>query len=133
MADDQYTNQDGPEITLPSNAAFSAEQFHIVVLNTDGRVVIADDADVNGEPMLGILQNKPKAQDDGAVVRIRDICKVMGGASLNEGIWVTTDGNGHAVAAVTNDQAIGFTIDTMTDGEVSRILISRLSNWVTPS
>lgn len=125
MTEDQYTNQDGPEITLPANAAFSAEMFHIVVLNTDGEVVIGNDADVILEPMLGVLQNKPKAQGDGAVIRIGGIAKVMGGTSLPEGTWVTTDGSGHAVAAVQYDNYLGFCIDSMSNGRVSRVMLAQ--------
>lgn len=133
MAFDEYTNQDGPEISLPSYAAYTSEQFHIMTIDADGYAILADDADVAAEPMLGVLQNKPSAQGQPAVIRISGICKVMGGASLDEGTWVTTDGSGHAVACADYDQALGFCIDSMTSGRVSRILIDRIPHYLDPT
>lgn len=129
----EAVNQDGPEVTLPASGDLSAEQFTIMTIDTNGRVKQADDADDPAEPMLGILENKPAAQDREAVVRISGIAKVVFGATLNEGTWVTCDATGEAVASVANDNSIGFTLDAGADGEIGRIVIAQTDGHVVPT
>ena len=129
----EATNQDGPEITLPGLGDLSSEQFTIMTIDTNGRVKQADDADDAAEPMLGVLQNKPAATDREAVVRISGVAKVVFGATLSEGTWVTCDSTGEAVASVANDNSIGFTIDAGADGEIGRIVIAQTDGYVAPT
>tara|TARA_Y100000310_G_scaffold322038_1_gene380532 strand:- start:1264 stop:1653 length:390 start_codon:yes stop_codon:yes gene_type:complete len=126
-------NIDGPEITLKASGDLSSSQFCIVTLDTDGKVKVADDADDPVEALIGVLQNKPDAADEPAVVRVGGIAKVMGGASLNEGVWVTCDGTGYAVASVANDNNVGITIDALASGEIGRILLAQTGGHVVPT
>jgi hypothetical protein len=126
-------NIDGPEITLKASADLSSNQFHIVTLDTDGKVKLADDPDDATEALIGVLQNKPDAEDEEAVVRIDGIAKVMGGASVNEGVWLTCDGNGHAVAAVASDNVIGIAVDAVVSGSVGRVLLKQGAGYVAPA
>jgi len=127
------TNQDGPEITLPASGNLSSYQFHVMTLDTDGKVKLADDADDPSEALIGILQNKPNAEDEEALVLIYGIAKAMGGASLDEGTWVTCGSDGHLVAAVADDNTIGIAIDAVVSGSIGRILISRGGGHVVPA
>lgn len=125
--------QNDPEITLPASTDLSDYQFHIVTLNTSGKVKLADDADDPVEALIGILQNKPEADGQGAVVRVAGTAKAMGGATVAPGIWVTCDGSGHLVAAVANDNVIGITLETTTSGKVTEILLRPGAGYVAPA
>lgn len=126
-------NMDGPEITLKASTDLSDYQFHIVTLDTDGKVKLADDPDDPAEALIGILQNKPDAEDEPAVVRTDGVAKVMGGASIDEGVWVTCDGDGHLAAAVANDNVIGITLEAAVSGEVHEILLKQGGGHVVPT
>ncbi|MBU2072723.1 MAG: DUF2190 family protein [Gammaproteobacteria bacterium] len=126
-------NIDGPEITLKASGSLSSYQFHIVTLDTDGKVKLADNADDPAEALIGILENKPTAEDQAAVVRVSGIAKVMGGDSVDEGVWLTCDGSGHAVAATANDNVIGVAIDAVVSDSVGRVLLAQGAGYVAPA
>lgn len=125
--------QDGPEITLPASGNLAAYQFHVVTLATDGEVKLAADPTSGVEAALGILQNKPNAVGEEAVVRVNGIAKAMGGASVNPGIWVTWDSSGHIVAATENDSVVGISREAVVDGEIHEIILSQGSGYTTPT
>lgn len=126
-------NHDGPEITLKASASLSSYQFHIVTLDTNGRVKLADDPDDPVEALIGVLQNKPTAIDQGAVVRVDGVAKVMGGATIEEGIWVTCDSSGHLAAATANDNVLGITLEAAASGKVSEVLLKQGAGYVAPA
>ncbi len=126
-------NQDGPDITLEASADLSAEQFTIMTLNTSGLVKQGDDADEPVEALIGILQNKPDAANEPAVVRIAGLSKVVGGGAVAPGIWITCDSTGEAVASVANDNSIGITVTTLADGAVGLIIIAQTDGHVVPA
>jgi len=126
-------NQDGPEITLKASGTLAALQFHIVTLDTAGRVKQATDADVAVEPMLGVLQNEPTAIDQEAVVRVSGVAKVMFTGIIAPGVAVTTDTSGHAVAAVANDWVLGVTLETSAAGGLAAVLLGQVVGYVVPT
>jgi len=113
-------NTDGPEITLKASAALGVLgalgtcQFHIVTLDTAGRVIIATAGHTTAQPMLGVLQNSPEAVDQEAVVRVEGVAKVIFTGVLAPGVPVTADASGHAVTATSGDWLLGFTLETTT-------------------
>lgn len=127
------TQQDGPEITLKASATLALYQFHIVTLDTNGRVKLATDADVSLEPMLGVLQNKPTAINQEAVVRVGGTAKVMCGESLDEGDAVTCDASGHAVAAVALDNILGFMLEAGAADKISEVLLKQTGGYAVPA
>ena len=132
-------NIDGPEITLKASAALGVLglagtcQFHIMTLDTAGRVKIAADADLDVEPMLGVLQNEPEAIDQPAVVRIAGVAKVVFTGIIAPGVAVTTDGSGHAVACANYDWQLGITLETTTAGGLHPVLLTSGGQYFTPS
>jgi hypothetical protein len=126
-------NQNGPEITLKASGSLSSYQFHIMTLDTNGRVKLADDADDPVEALIGILQNKPTAIDQEAVIRVDGVAKAMGGATIAPGIWVTCDSSGHMVAATANDNVVGITLETTASGSVTAILLKQGAGYVAPT
>ena len=126
------TQSNPPEITLEASVTLATYQFHIMTLDTNGRVKLAVDADDPVMGMLGILQNKPTAIGQGATIRISGVAKVMGGDTVAPGIWVTTDASGHAVACADNDNTLGITLESMASGKVSRVLLAQRPGYKTP-
>ena len=124
---------DGPEITLKASGTLAGKQFYIVTLDTNGRVKLADDPDDPVEAMLGVLQNEPTAIDQAAVVRVAGVAKVIGGATIEEGIWVTCDGSGQLAAAVANDNVLGITIEAAANGKISQVLLKQGAGYVAPA
>ena len=130
------TQEDGPEITLPASDDLSTYQFHVVTLATDGEVKLADDPTDPVEALIGVLQNKPRAVGEEAVVRVSGIAKAVGGEAVNPGIWVTCDGNGHIIAAVVGEEVqsvVGITIDAAVEDEIHEILVMPGSGYVAPA
>ena len=123
---------DGPEITMEASGDLSNYQFHIMTLDTDGKVKLADDPDDPVEAMLGVLQNKPTVAGQEAVVRVSGIAKVMAGATINEGVWVTCDVNGHAAAAVANDNVLGFSLTAGAANQLMEVLQKQGAGYVAP-
>jgi len=116
-------NIDGPEITMKASASLTSYQFHGMTLDTNGRVKLADDADDPVEAPLGVLQNKPTAIDEPAVVRVSGVAKVVFAAIVAPGIAVTIDGSGHFIAATTADWVWGITLETTTVDGIHPILL----------
>ena len=115
--------QDPPEVTFPASGTLAALQFHIVALDTSGEVKKADDPDDPAECLVGVLQNKPDAQYEEAVVRVSGVAKVMSGTDITAGTWVTTDGDGHAAVAVAFDNVLGIALTTGASGSLMEVLL----------
>ena len=132
-------NIDGPEITLKASAALGVLgalgtcQFHIMTLDTAGRVKIAASPHTANEPMLGVLQNSPEAVDQEAVVRVEGVAKVMFTGVLAPGVAVTADSSGHAAAAGVADHILGFTLETTTAGGLHPVKLCIGSLYATPA
>lgn len=94
------------EVTLTSTNDLSLKTLYIVKVDTanDHACVLAS---AGTDPIVGVLQNKPKA-GSGALVRFIGTSKVIAGGTITRGDLVTSDANGKAVTTVTNkDVAIG--------------------------
>lgn len=125
--------QDGPEITLKAAGNLSTYQFHIMKMDSDGKVEVADDANQKGttsEPMIGILQNKPDTEDEPAVIAIGGVSKLMSDAAIDEGDCITcsedgTDKGAGVPTTTDGDHCIGYALTSVGDGEIFEVLIDR--------
>lgn len=115
--------QDPPEITFPASGDISGKQFYIMVLDTSGEVKLADDQDDPVESLIGVLQTKPNAQYEEAVIRVAGVAKVLAGDAVTAGEWVTTNGIGKAVTAVSLDHVIGIALTTGVNGSLMEVLL----------
>lgn len=91
--------QDGIDVTFPASGDLSSDQFKPMLVADDGQVSLGAG---NGTPFVGILQNKPAAENRSAVVRITGISKFHGGVALNERDLVTSDATGLGTATTTD-------------------------------
>ena len=80
---------------LRAGGDLSSDQFKCVKKNTTLDQVVR--CTVDGEVVLGILQNKPDAAGKSAEVMAAGVSKVVAGGTLAVGDFWGTDGNGKAV------------------------------------
>lgn len=84
--------------------AMTDKQHYIVQLNATGGIEVAEGAT---DLIVGVLKNKPAA-GQAALYQFLGVTKVKCGGVIGVGAWVTTDGNGKAVATTTDgDNIIG--------------------------
>lgn len=112
----------GPTKTFKSAADYEGKQFFIVWL-ANGIATLADDADVPGENIMGVIQNKPQAGANAnlevAMPHGGATAKVLAGGSISAGAELTTDGNGEAIATTTEDDYVfGVALEDADDGDV---------------
>ena len=88
--------------------------------NYKGVVAAASSTD----PIVGVLQNKPKA-GKAAVVRWGGSSKVIAGGTITRGDRVTSDGSGHAVTSTTNKMVqVGIALMSASSGDIFEIALS---------
>jgi hypothetical protein len=111
------------EKSFVSTGDLSAAEFVIVKISTtvDQNVVIAAAAT---DPIIGVLQNKPKAGEP-AVVRWGGSTKVIAGGTITAGDCVTSDGSGHAITTTTTGNVIlGRALQSAVSGDIFEVALS---------
>lgn len=90
-------------ITKPANADLSSNQFYAVDINSSGKIVVASAA---GQRVLGILQNKPTA-NQGAGVAVGGVSKAVAAAAITAGALLTTAADGRLQTATSGQFVVG--------------------------
>lgn len=111
------------EKSFTSTNDLSAAEFLIVKMDVsnDNSVVAAA---ASTDPIMGVLQNKPKATQ-AAVVRWGGSSKVIAGGTITRGDRVTTDSSGHAVTTTTNkDVVLGIACQSAVSGDIFEVALS---------
>ncbi len=111
------------ERSFNSTADLSATKHLIVAVDTlnENSVVVATSAT---DPIVGVLQNKPKAGQS-ALVRFIGTTKVVSAGVIASGAYVTSNATGKAVAtAVIGNQVIGRALESAVAGDVIEVLLS---------
>ena len=111
------------EKSFVSTNDLSAKQYYIVAVDTsnDQSVVLAAAAT---DPIVGVLQNKPKALQAG-LVRFIGTSKVIAGGTITRGDKVTSDSNGKAITTTTNkDTLVGVALSSAVSGDIVEILLN---------
>jgi len=118
-------NQDGPVLTFYANDDLSSYQWHIVEMLSTGYVDLGTDPDdADNNLVFGVLENKPNAAGEEALVRVSGVAKVMSGTTITPGKRVTCDGNGHAAIAEAFDNVIGIALTTGASGALMEVLMT---------
>lgn len=107
-------------ITLEAAANLSANQYHWVKVDSNGRAALA----VAADKPVGILQNKPTALGQAATVMTYGISKVVAGASLTAGNTVRADASSHAVAASAGEPAGGIAMESADSADIIAVLLA---------
>lgn len=113
------------DITLRAAADLSENQFYFAAVDTDG---FADLPAGAGDPIAGVIQNKPGAAtgaaDEAASIRVYGVSKVVLGDTVAAGDLVTTDATGAAVTAATGDYVAGVALMGGDAGEIVSVLLT---------
>ena len=88
-------NASFPDSPFEASGDLSGAQYRIVAKNSSARQVFRANSD--DDVIVGVLQNKPKAEGRAATVRIGGTAKVVAGAAVAAGDRVTTDSQGRAI------------------------------------
>jgi hypothetical protein len=105
-----------------ANADLSAKQFYAMKLLTSYDNYV-DAATAVGDPIIGILQNKPSVAGRSAQVAVIGKCKGFAGGTINVGSRLTSDGStgklaAAAPAAGANNALAGFSLVEAVSGDV---------------
>lgn len=92
------------DMTFPASADLSTKQFLATDLDANGRVIIVAAA---GSRVLGVLQDKPTAIDQGCQIRLAGITKMISGGAITVGDLVASDNAGKGKTASALVQATG--------------------------
>lgn len=102
------TQQATQLITLKANADLSTKQYYFVKM-TAARTV--DIASATTDVIIGILQNKPTAAGQEAVVAIGGTSKLVAGAAISAGAVVSTTAASKGQTAVATQTIAAVAID----------------------
>lgn len=110
--------------TLPGGVAgadLSAAQFHCVVVNSSGVVVLAGD----GAQVDGVLQNDPASGEAATVWTSGSVSKVVVGAGgLSTGDAASCDAVGEVNTAASGDFVIGRCLEGASAGNLATVLLN---------
>lgn len=101
----------------------SLKQFYIVAVDTanDSSVILAAAAT---DPIVGVLQNKPKAAQ-AAIYRFIGTSKVIAGGTITRGDFVTSDANGKAVTTTSSSNAtLGIALMSAVSGDIFEVQLA---------
>jgi hypothetical protein len=85
-------------VSYPASADLSASLFHIVTIDSNGRVAVSAGST---SKIFGVLQSKPKVLGEGAAVAIGGVTKCVAGGAIAEGDFVTSNAQGFGLATTT--------------------------------
>lgn len=109
-------------ISVAVDADYSAGQFTIMTLQTDGQAL---QATTNSSPLIGILQNKPAAAGRAGEIAIGGVSKCVASAAISVLAQLTATTGGKAVTTTTDHHfTIGIALTAATaDGDIIDVLI----------
>lgn len=96
-------------VTMPVNADMSTKQYFFMK-NSAGSAAVAG----AGQQVMGVLQNDPAASGRAGNIGIQGITKVVAGAAISAGAYVSSDASGKAVTAVSGDIPAGIAVTAAT-------------------
>lgn len=106
------------EKTKLASEDLSSKQFYIVQLDANGAIEVGEGAT---DLLVGVLQNTPESGQAGTY-RFAGTTKVVAGGSVGVGAWVTSDGNGKAVATTTDgDIVIGRALEAADANDIIEV------------
>jgi hypothetical protein len=108
-------------LTIPAGSDLSSSQFFFMIINSSGRLAIPAGA---GDPVDGVLQDKPDAAGVAGALAFDGVSKVEAGAAVSVGDLVQSDAAGKAIPALSGTHAAGKAITAAAaDGEVISVLL----------
>lgn len=119
-----------PGTTLPAATVLAAAvvagdgQFCAVKVDTAARAELGNGNAATPETLVGILQNKPQAIDEAAVIQTYGKSKGRAGAAFSVGDDLASNADGKLITAVATDIAIAVALVAATaEDEIVDVLI----------
>lgn len=109
-------NSSNQDISLVAAASYTANQYHLVGINTSGQAVLSVDAD-GALPPIGVLQNAP-ASGAAATVRVAGktlVVAATGNVVMGDKITCHTDGTGIGTTTA-EDYVLGIALTSAVAG-----------------
>lgn len=116
-------NPSSGERSFKAGADLSAKQYYIVKLDsTQNQVVVATAAT---DKLLGVLLNNPVSGQEARVHMNTGTVKVVAGAAIALGAYVTAGGAGKGAATTTDkDKCIGIALEAaLADGDIIEVAL----------
>lgn len=108
-------------ISLPASADLSTKQFYFVYVDTSGRIAVPASAHIDVD---GVLQDKPSALGQAGAVAVFGVTKVVTGAAVAIGDYVTNDNAGKGVTATSGQKAHGRALTASSGaGQIITVLL----------
>lgn len=108
-------------ISLPASADLSAKQYYFVYVDTSGRLAVPSSANIN---LDGVLQDKPSALGQAGDMCVSGVTKLVTGAAVAIGDYVTNDNAGKGVTATSGQKAHGRALTASTaTGQIITVLL----------
>ena len=111
--------------TVPASTDLSSYQYHFVKLDSNNKAALAGANDA----IFGILQDKPDAADEEALVAIAGVSKLVVDANsvnIAVGDRLAANSNGHGVKTTTEGDDYGaIALESATaDGVIIKVLVT---------
>lgn len=109
-------------ISLPVNLDMGANQYHFVVVGSDGNLDLAGD----GAAADGVLQDKPDGSsvETAGSVAIGGVSKVEAGEAIDAGDFIASNATGEAKTATTGDIVLGRALTAASgDGVIFSMIV----------
>lgn len=101
-------------ISIPASGDLSSYQFHIVAIDSDGRVALPSGS---VGAVIGVLQNKPAGTSHPAAVAISGVSRCYAGGSIASGDLVKSDAAGFGLSTTTTgNRLVGRAISSEATG-----------------
>lgn len=113
-------------ISLPAGADLSAKQYHAVIVNSSGQVVIAPLAGTSAS-VVGILQNTP-VSGEAATVAISGVSKVVASGTVTAGSTVMVNGVDGQIADFSGitQRRIGLALTSAAANKFASVLLGNV-------
>jgi len=123
MSDLQFSQNDGIDISVPTQTDLSAKQYFFVKLDTSELCVICGANDKT----LGVLQNAPDGSTNETIanVRVAGVTKILAAETLTFGQFLTPTSVGDAEVCDAADEEYGaIALTSAEDGDLCTALIA---------
>lgn len=116
-------------LSFKAAADLSTKQYYAMYISAANTV---NTAGANAK-VIGVLQNKPDAANETALVRVLGTTKVVAGEAIDRGKYVTATSAGLAeVADAASEHVFGYTLEASTaSGDVIEILLTCFETYAT--
>ncbi len=114
----------GDELSRIASADLSAQRYRLVELDANDQIALSGAASAD---TLGVLQDTPRAGDEGAI-KHSGITKVVYGGAIAINDPITADANAAAVAAQAGNPVHGRALKAGVAGDIGLIRLERQPN-----